>query len=278
MRRGSCASMGSSGGIGALVLALVAFLASAGRAAAAPPARGTAAPAAQASVEETFRRGVEAYRRGAFEEAQVLWRSLLDQGLGDDALARVSYDLGNAAYRRGELLEAIGWYTAATRHAPRHADAWANLELARAQAQLPPADRGDLRSTAARLVSALRPAEARLLVLAVLALLAAVLGAEAFLGGRAPRRLALALALVLVLAAVPWARAVLRAGEAPLLVTATPAALLRSEPRPTLDPIGELEAGDEVRRLDALPGWVRVETAAGLRGWVPEGAVFALPR
>lgn len=237
-----------------------------------------AEPSTTQSLEDTFRRGAEAYRRGAYEEAEVLWRSLLDQGLADEALARVSYDLGNAAYRRGDALSAVGWYTACTRHAPRHADAWANLELARSAAGLSPADRGDLRSTLERLLTALRPAEARFLVLGLLGVLAVVLAAEALRGGRGPRRLALLLACLLLVAALPWARALFETDADPLLVTAAPTAPLRSEPRPELDPIATLAAGEEVERVDALPGWVRVETNAGERGWLPEKAVFVLPR
>ena len=37
-------------------------------------------------------------------------------------------------------------------------------------------------------------------------------------------------------------------------------------------------AGSRVWRVDAWPGWLRVEDEQGLRGWLPEAQVFALER
>jgi tetratricopeptide (TPR) repeat protein len=234
--------------------------------------------AGQESHAAIFTRATDAYRRGAYEEAEVLWRSLLDEDLDAHETARIYYDLGNVAWRRGEALQAIGWYTSAIRLEPRHPDAWANLEFARSQAGLEPADRGDLRSTVERLLGSLRPEEARWLLLSALALFALLLALEAWRGGRLWRRLAFVGLLVVLLASAPWVRTLLREGGDPLLVIGTPSAALRSEPRASLSPVGELDPGEEVQRIDSLPGWVRVETAAGERGWVTEQAVFALPR
>lgn len=223
-----------------------------------------------------FARGVEAYRRGDPAGAELSWREALEAPLGPAERARVLYDLGNAAWRQGEALEAIGWWEACLRVDPRHADARHNAELARAEEGLEPLDRGDLRSTVARLAGALRPAEARRFVALALALLAACLAWEAFLGGRPARLASLGAAGLVALACVPWAVA-REAGEgAPLLAIQRPVLELRSEPRRDLEPIASVDVGVELERIDELPGWVRVRTDAGVRGWVPETAVFPL--
>ena len=250
------------------VMALVATLALA----AVPDAQTTARAA------EAFERGVDAYRRGAHAEADTLWRACLEEELTDAERARVAYDLGNAAWRRERVLEAVGWYSVSLRLEPRAADVWHNLELARAAAGLDPADRGDLRSTVKRLLVSLRPHERRLLVLFALVPLALALAAEAFLGGRLWRRLGQGAALLVLLAALPWVHGRMTGDGDPLLVVRAPSVALRSEPRRALAPIGELRAGDEVERVDALPGWVRVEQPDGTRGWVQEEAVFPLGR
>lgn len=231
----------------------------------------------RADAQAVFEEGIAAFRRGAFDEADLLWRSLLDTELGDDARARLYYDLGNAAWRRGAPHEAIGWYASTLRVDPRHGDAWHNLEFVRAAVGIEPADRGDLRSTANRIAGSLRPGEARwVALLGLVPLVLAFLG-EAFIGGLWWRRAAwLGLFLALV-GAAPWVWHLTRSELDPLLVVGTPKVTVRSEPRQSLGPIGELQPGDEVERLDSLSGWVRVETPDGLRGWVAEDAVFALP-
>ena len=48
----------------------------------------------------SFELGVDAYRRGEYIEADLYWRECLALPLADEDLARVAYDLGNAAWRR----------------------------------------------------------------------------------------------------------------------------------------------------------------------------------
>jgi tetratricopeptide (TPR) repeat protein len=232
--------------------------------------------AAQEGHADAFERGIDAYRRGDWAAAEGHWKEALRGELAPDDRARVLHDLGNAAWRREAPLEAVGWYTAALRLEPRRADTWRNLELARAKAGLEPADRGDLRSTLGRLVSSLRPGERRALVLAALVPLALALGFEALRGGRLAARLSLAALALVVAASIPWGLS-LRGGPAhPMLVVRGPTVPLLSEPNADLPPIGELAAGEEVERMDSLPGWTRVSTGSGTRGWVPEAAVFDL--
>jgi hypothetical protein len=114
--------------------------------------------------------------------------------------------------------------------------------------------------------------------IAALVPLALALGFEALRGGRLAVRLALAALLLALAASIPWALSLCGAPEHPMLVVRGPSVELLSEPRAELPPIGEVAAGEEVERIDSLPGWARVSTGAGVRGWVPEGAVFDLAR
>jgi len=226
---------------------------------------------------------IDAYRRGDFESAHGLWIAALQDGrsaLPATERGRILYDIGNAAYRRGNVLEAVGWYTASLRVRPRDADAWRNLEHARANAHLQPADRGDLASTWRRLLMSLTRAESEWLALAGALLWGAALAAEAVRGGRRLRRLALAGFLVALASMAPWIYHRAQDGrDAVLVVDGVEAgAEVRSEPRMDATVIGNVAAGEEVERLDELPGWVKVESPDGTAGWIEERAAFALKR
>jgi len=224
-----------------------------------------------------FARGVDAYRRGDYAEAASAWNATLAGELDPLARARVYFDLGNARWRAGESLPAIACYTAAVRLDPRHAGAWENLELARAKAGLPPADAGDLAATLQRLLTSLRPAEARTLLFGALVLWALVLLLETRFGGTALRGALWAASGVLLVAALPWAHGRLAKESArPMLVIATGGASLRGEPLEERTAVGELAVLEEVEHLDELPGWVRVQRADGLRGWVKSETVLGL--
>jgi len=229
------------------------------------------------SSSRSFERGVDAYRRGDYAEAVNAWRATLGEELDDLERARVSFDLGNAHWRLGESLPAIVCYTAAVHLDPRHAEAWQNLELARAKASLPPADAGDLGATTHRVLTSLRPSERRTLLLGALVLWSLVLVLEMRFGGAGLRAGLAGATLLLFFAAIPWAYGCLaREHRSPLWVVSSAGVSLRAEPLDEREPVGELAALEEVERLDALPGWVRVERADGLRGWVREDALYSL--
>lgn len=229
------------------------------------------------AAEGSFERGVEAYRRGDYAAAREAWRATLAGELDELDRARVLFDLGNAYWRLGESLPAIVCYGAAVRLDPRHADAWRNLELARAKANLPPADAGDLGATLRRALTRLRPSEQRALLFGALVLWSLVLLLEVRFGGAALRSALVGASVVLALSAVPWAYGrTAHASRAPLWVCASGGVALRAEPLEERPAVGELAALEEVERLDALPGWVRVERADGLRGWARAEALFAL--
>lgn len=251
---------------GLVVLACTALVALA-----TPSARGDEAPDAAA---------VAAYRNGDLARARAEWTALLapEHGLEGRERARILYNLGNVAFREGHPLEAVGWTTSSLRLRPRDADAWANLEHARREAQLAPADRGDLQATLERLLGAFTSAEARLLALAGLLAWAATLVFEALRGGRSSRWLAWGGALLALLLAAPWLHGVWTRAVHPHVVVEEGKALVRSEPRADAAVVAEVMAGEEVEGLDALPAWVKVRAPDGTEGWVGAGSVFALER
>ena len=225
---------------------------------------------------DRFGQALEAYRAGDYATAQTLWRSLLSDDLSTNDRAAVLYDLGNAAYRQGEVMEAIAWYESCVRTTPRDTDAWANLEFTRLEAELEPADRGDLGATIIRLLGSVNRTEAAWLILAALGLWLLALIGEALRGSVLWRRLALLGIPLLLLASMPLAWQLTHRAVDPVMVIELPAASLRTEPKDERSPIGLATAGDVVERIDELGDWVRVESPDGIRGWLPRASVFAL--
>lgn len=213
-----------------------------------------------------------AYRSGERGRAHQLWRKAFAEAPGPGERARIAYNLGNTSYRLGELMEAVGWYTLSLRLAPRDADAWANLEFVRAEAELEPADRGDLSSTYRRVVGSLTPDESSwFLLLAMVGWAVSLLG-EALRGG-AWRRAAWVGLAVTGLAALPRVHHSL-AGERPTLVLENTSA--RSEPDSASKALLTLEKGQLVERVDELSGWIGVDTGDGRKVWLRESSVFDL--
>ncbi len=222
-----------------------------------------------------------AYRQGDWTNAKGSWLAVLENEGGPNApseRARILYNLGNTAFRAGQTLEAVGWYTAALRLRPRDAETWQNLEHARSAAKLEPADRGDLSATAHRLFSSLTLAESEWLVLAVVLAWAGVLAMEALRGGRLWRRLAFVGVLAIGVSFVPLGFSLARDHGDVMLAIQEQKLAVKSEPRADAAVIAEVTPGDEVRRLDTLPDWTKVELGAGAVGWVESRAVFALDR
>lgn len=240
------------------------------------------------AIESLFESGVEAWRRGEYALAEGRWRALLAQLDAQPLDVRgrerivdrhaLLHDLGNAAFRLGRPLEAVGWYLAALRHAPRDTDTRANLDLARREAGLESEQDPDFLGSLVDSLGLLTPAESRwLALLGLLPILTCLLG-EAARGGRAWRGL-LSLSIVAgLLAAAPLTRHLLLSEADPVLVVAETSVSLRAEPLVGRPAIGELDPGQRVERLDALPDWAKVETADGAVGWVPREAAFTLSR
>ncbi len=219
---------------------------------------------------------VLAYRAGDWALAEAEWSAALEAAEHPNERARIAYDLGNVAFRQDQTLRAVAWYTAALRCKPRDADTWANLELARSEAGLEPADRGDLTDTLERLVSSTTLIESEWGVLFALLVLAGCLLGEALRGGVFWRRLCLCSGGLVLVAAVPLGWNLDSANDAALMVVSERAAAARSEPRPDATRLTELEPGSIVERLDELPGWIQVRDPEGKVVWVRDHALFDL--
>jgi tetratricopeptide (TPR) repeat protein len=229
---------------------------------------------AAAVAEESV--ATAAYRAGRYGAAETLWNDELLAAEEAPERARLAYNLGNVAYRQGNVEEAVGWYTAALRLTPRDPDVWANLELARTESGLEPADRGDLESTTKRLVSAFTLAESEWLVIGLMLLLGACLGGEALRGGKLWRRLSFGALLLVAGSLAPFTWNKIHEGGQPMMIVSKRAVPARAEPRPDAKRITEFAPGLEVERLDGLPGWVKVAAPDGLELWVRDTAVFDL--
>lgn len=243
---------------------------------------GVCAPHARANeqVVELNERAAAAYRGGDLETARTLWSELLAAGGSDAERARIAYDLGNVSFREKKELEAVGWYTASLRLRPRDDDTWANLEHARREAGLEPADRGDLSATARRLLEAPTAGESVMLALCGTVVFGALLALEAVRGGRAWRRLAWFGAVIAAVCFAPfvWQRA--SAERDPVLTIAPKERplVVHSEPRADAAAIATLAPGERHERLDQLGDWTRVALDGGASGWARSNEVFALRR
>ena len=239
-----------------------------------------AAPCLSPQAEEPLdAAAVEAYRAGEHELALERWDELLRRGpLSNGERGRLLYNAGNAAARAGGWHRAVAYYTEALRETPRDSDLWANLEYARREAGMDPADRGDLGATVNRLLTAWTEAEARWLALGGSLFLFAALLWEALRGGRVARSTAWFAALIASLALLPLFRQGLLDDSDELYVVSEKGVALRSEPKRGAKVIERAEAGSRRRELDRLSDWVGVETSEGVKGWAPEEALLAVPR
>ena len=183
--------------------------------------------------QDLFDRGVEAYRAGDHKEAIERLEEVLLDSLGDEDRARVCYDLGNATWRDGRGGEALGWYEAAQRLRPRHADARANVAFVREELGLRPAGTGDLRSAGGRFLRGATREEAAWLVLLASGLLLITMVGEALAGGRGWRIAAIVSGFAVVIAMVPWVYAETRVDDDPYLAIGTPSVSLRALSRAT---------------------------------------------
>lgn len=221
----------------------------------------------------------DAYRAGDYAAASELWLSeLAAPSVQGPERGRLCFNLGNAAFREERVHESVGWYTAALRYRPRDADTWANLEFARSEAGLEPADRGDLAATVERLLSAWTLAESEWGVLAALLVLGMLLAGEAFYGGRTLGRAAWGGVALVLFSLGPWIYNLRAAGASPLLIVDDRTVPILSEPRDDAAQVAKASSGEIVERLDELPQWVRVRVEDGTAGWLPRELVFDLAR
>ena len=220
---------------------------------------------------------IEAYRASDYATAEANWVAALSNELSSEDRGRLLYNIGNAVYRQGRVTEAIAWYTSCIRTTPRDSFAWSNLEFARREKELEAADRGDLRSTVARILSSVDRSEAGWMMLLCIALWSVALIMEAIRGGSLWRRLSFFGFIAVLLSSAPLAWQLSEVKEFPVaMVIEQPAAALRTEPGEEHSAVAQAGAGTTVQLLDELGDWVRVQTDQDERGWAPRSSVFEL--
>ena len=219
--------------------------------------------------------GVEAYRRGDWAAAREAWSAELSQPeLSLGAQARLTYNLGNCAFREGATARAGAWYEEALVLDPSLSQARTNLDHVRPLLGLQPLDRGDLSGTLAIALDSLRAAQWRWVSL-VLLLVGAVCWLQA--SPSRPRwwRLAALACFVLVCACLlaGWWRGRSERPQRAWLV-GTGRTELRSEPREAAAVIGDAAVLQRVEVMDdQLAGWVKLR-AGTATGWVASETVF----
>ena len=220
---------------------------------------------------------IEAYRAGDYATAEANWKAALTNELSSEDRGRLLYNIGNAVYRQGRVTESIAWYSSCIRTTPRDGFAWSNLEFARREKEMPAADRGDLRSTVARILSAVDRSEAGWMMLLCIALWSLALVMEAVRGGSLWRRLSFLGFIAVLISSAPLAWQLSVEKEFPVaMVIEQPAAALRTEPGEEHSAVAQAGAGTRVQLLDELGDWVRIQTDQDERGWTPSSSVFEL--
>jgi hypothetical protein len=135
-----------------------------------------------------------------------------------------------------------------------------------------------LTSTLLRVFDSLSVGEASWLALTATLAFFALLAAEAFVGGAVLRRLAWLGAFAALVALLPWIFALQRERTDAMLVIAQNGTSLHSEPRAEATAIESLPGGARVRRLDSIPGWIKIGGEKNDAGWAREETLFALAR
>jgi hypothetical protein len=218
---------------------------------------------AAAPFDATFEAASKAYDAGQYEEAVRQYASIAAAGVAEPELF---YNLGNAAFRAGDVATAIANYERALQLDPRMEDAAHNLDYAiagtggRLARPLRPGWQEALLFWDGRL----RPGEVRWLAIVCWVLFWAILLWR--VATRQKYQLPLAATFLLLAGAsmmslyaktFPLQIAVARAPEVPVRIGASPADTVRY----TLSP------GDRVKVEAERDGWLRVATASGERGW-----------
>jgi tetratricopeptide (TPR) repeat protein len=245
-----------------------------------------AAPRARADLlDDAWRRGNEAYLRGDFRGAVTAYEQLDRQGLRS---AHLSYNLGNAYFRQGQLGPAIWAWERALALDPDADDARYNLERARkivarrVQDKIEGADRDP---SWIRLVTELSLSTETWLFAALYVSFFVALGLRvrarraAQVSGTEPTPLWGALAAILgVTAALAAALLVGRVAldRTPFAVVLPDQLAVKEGADSNYRTTFEVHAGLRVRVLEREQGWARVRLANGLEGWVAERDVGLL--
>ena len=247
--------------------------------------------AARADVlDDAWKRGNEAYLRGDYAGAVAAYEQIDRQ---DVASPELTFNLGNAYYRRGALGRAMWSWERTLALEPDHEDARYNLEQARRLAATRVHDKlegADRDPAWMRVVSLLTAAsETWLFVALYLAFFAALFlrlrarraagsgGADD--GQGTPMSVWGALAAILGVAA--GLAGLLLIGRValdrvPFAVVLPDQVAVKEGADPNYKTTFEVHAGLRVRLLEHDQSWIRIRLANGLEGWVRDGDVGRL--
>jgi tetratricopeptide (TPR) repeat protein len=229
-------------------------------------------------ADTAFAEGIAHYEAKEYAQALAAWRGVLREGYVSPELL---VNLGDAAYKMGELGWAIYYFEQARRRAPADPDIASNLALARREAL--GTETSTDRSAALDFVASVQNrwtlagavrAAAALVWIAVGAVLLSWLWAS-------PRLASVlrwgALGLVVVAALLVGTKAFQRSLEPEALAIRPVSA--RSEPSKEATVEFRLPAGSPVGLAREAPGWHEIVVSTSLRGWVEdtELARFAAP-
>ena len=251
---------GSRGTAAALALVLMLALPGTARAAGAYP-------------DSLWNAGVAAYSEGRWDDAAAQWSSLASLGLASPELY---CNLGDAAFKAGDIPHAVLWYERCLKLDPSYEDARYNLELVSSLVQ----DKIDVVPeffllTWVRKLCWMLPSDAwAVAALVLFALMLAALLVFLLAGGPGWKKTGFFSALVLLvllgfaLSFAAWQKADFRKADAAVVVKAV--VPVKSSPSGSDGKdLFILHEGTKVRILDSVGEWLNISLSDGRQGWMP---------
>jgi tetratricopeptide (TPR) repeat protein len=221
-------------------------------------------PSGKTNPADTFSKANAAYKKGDFKGAIKLYQEITVSGFASEALY---YNLGNAFMKDGQLGRAITSYERAARLYPRDSDLKANIAFARGMVD-PPEPQGAKEGIFVHLKEITLNEIVMILVVAGLGISAFFL-AGLFLNWRFRKTafLMVLLSVVFVFHIFALLAKIEDQRDRAVVLSAVDARYEPEEAATTHFIAGE---GWKVRVLKESSGWIKVQRADGLEGWVPE--------
>lgn len=217
------------------------------------------------------------YQVGNYEDAQRIYEQLISQGVEHSI---VYYNLGNTYYRQGDLGRAVLNFQRASQLNPRDPDIKANLELARAKADVPftPMAPGPFSALAKMTSSWLTLNETAILALAFWFLAGFLFLAIRLLGGGKMRRIlrygAIVALFFLALIGLSLGSRIYTESTQHNGVVVAPVVAVSSEPSENFATEFSLRSGTEVSLVETQGKWARLAVPGdAIEGWIPLTAV-----
>lgn len=225
-------------------------------------------------LDSLWRRGVDAYTAGQFQESVDAWKSVENAGVES---AELYYNLGNAYFKSSDNARAVLYYERALKLDPSFSDARFNLEFAESmnQDKIEIVPEFILKSWARKICYLMKSDTWALLSLL---LLAAFLGLVLlFLLGRtsAARRAGFYSSIVVLLlsagsyGSARWQRNIYL--KADYAIVMRPVSSVKSSPSSeSSKDLFVLHEGTKVNVLDSVGKWYKISLSDGRQGWINE--------